>query len=120
VTTKATKQTDGPADEGKGETPDFERTMRELEETVRRLEAGDLPLEDSLAAFEKGIALVRTLHARLDAVQSKIEELTQQSDGSVSRTPFAAGSKRSPAAGDAEHSAADKRGNGDKDDEVLD
>lgn len=70
------------------ETPDFERTMAELEETVRRLEAGDLPLEDSLAAFEKGIALVRALHTRLDAVQTRIDELTQGPDGAAT-TPFA-------------------------------
>jgi exodeoxyribonuclease VII small subunit len=57
--------------------PDFERTLAELEETVRRLEAGDLPLEESLGAFEKGVALVRTLHSRLDAVQMRIDELTQ-------------------------------------------
>ena len=84
--------------------PDFERTMSELEETVRRLEAGDLPLEKSLESFEKGIALVRTLHARLDAVQSRIDELTQGADGASVMAPFA-GAKRS---------------SGDKDDEVID
>lgn len=68
--------------------PDFERTMAELEETVRRLEAGDLPLEDSLAAFEKGIALVRALHTRLDAVQTRIDELTQGADGTAVATPL--------------------------------
>jgi len=73
----------------KHDAPDFERTMAELEETVRRLEAGDLPLEDSLAAFEKGIALVRALHARLDSVQMRIDELTQAPDGSASLTPLA-------------------------------
>lgn len=67
---------------------DFEKAMSELEETVRRLEAGDLALEDSLAAFEKGIALVRSLHARLDAVQMRIEELTQ-AGGEPSLVPVA-------------------------------
>ena len=65
--------------------PDFERTLAELEETVRRLEAGDLPLEESLGAFEKGVALVRTLHSRLDAVQMRIDELTQ-SPGAAGRS----------------------------------
>jgi exodeoxyribonuclease VII small subunit len=68
---------------------DFEEAMAELEETVRRLEAGDLALEDSLASFEKGIALVRALHARLDAVQMRIEELTQGSGGEPSLAPLA-------------------------------
>jgi exodeoxyribonuclease VII small subunit len=74
------------------ETPDFERAMSELEETVRRLEAGDLPLEESLSAFEKGVALVRTLHARLDSVQMRIEELTKGPDGAPSLVPLAAAS----------------------------
>lgn len=65
----------------KTDAPDFERTLAELEETVRRLEAGDLPLEDSLGAFEKGVALVRTLHSRLDAVQMRIDELIQSPGG---------------------------------------
>jgi exodeoxyribonuclease VII small subunit len=73
--------------------PDFERTLAELEETVRRLEAGDLPLEDSLGAFEKGVALVRALHSRLDAVQMRIDELTQPpgATGGAALTPLDAG-----------------------------
>jgi exodeoxyribonuclease VII small subunit len=83
---------------GKSKTPaapDFERTLAELEDTVRRLEAGDLPLEDSLGAFEKGVALVRSLHARLDAVQMRIDELTQPPGAAAAAgaalTPFDAG-----------------------------
>jgi exodeoxyribonuclease VII small subunit len=75
--------------------PDFERTLAELEDTVRRLEAGDLPLEDSLSAFEKGVALVRALHSRLDAVQMRIDELTQPPGAAAAAgaalTPFDAG-----------------------------
>ncbi len=68
---------------------DFEKAMAELEETVRKLEAGDAPLDESLAAFEKGVALVRTLHSRLDAVQARIEELTGGRDGATLSRPFA-------------------------------
>lgn len=68
--------------------PDFEAAMAELDDVVRRLEAGDQPLEDSLAAFEKGVGLVRALHARLDAVQARIDELTQGADGSAVLTPI--------------------------------
>lgn len=73
------------------EAPDFERSLAELEEAVRGLEAGDLPLEQSLAAFEKGIALVRTLHARLDAVQMRIDELTQGPGGGATLASSALG-----------------------------
>jgi len=69
----------------KDEAPDFEATMARLEETVRRLETGDAPLEESLADFEKGVALVRTLHARLDSVQARIEELTRDGEGVAAR-----------------------------------
>jgi len=68
--------------------PKFEQAMEELEDVVRKLEAGDVPLEESLAAFEKGVALVRILHARLDAVQGKIEELTRGSGGEVTTKPL--------------------------------
>jgi exodeoxyribonuclease VII small subunit len=66
----------------------FEQALAQLEEIVRKLEAGDVPLEDSLAAFERGVGLVRVLHTRLDAVQEKIEELTRGANGEVATKPF--------------------------------
>jgi exodeoxyribonuclease VII small subunit len=66
----------------------FEEAMAQLEDVVRKLEAGDVPLEDSLAAFEKGVNLVRVLHARLDAVHEKIEELTRTEKGEPVVKPF--------------------------------
>ncbi|MFQ5353249.1 MAG: exodeoxyribonuclease VII small subunit, partial [Candidatus Binatia bacterium] len=59
-----------------------------LEGTVRKLEAGDIALEESLEAFEKGVKLVRALHRRLDAVQEKIEELSRDSAGELLTKPF--------------------------------
>jgi exodeoxyribonuclease VII small subunit len=70
-------------------TPDFEATMAELEDVVRLLEGGDQPLEDALAAFEKGIGLVKALHARLDSVQMRIDELAQGADGKDVLVPLA-------------------------------
>jgi exodeoxyribonuclease VII small subunit len=66
----------------------FEEAMTQLEEVVRKLETGDVPLEDSLAAFERGVKLVRILHARLDAVQEKIEELTRTEKGELAIKPL--------------------------------
>jgi exodeoxyribonuclease VII small subunit len=63
--------------------PKFEEGMAELEEMVRRLETGAVPLEESLATFEKGVGLVRLLQTKLDAVQEKIEELTRTSRGEI-------------------------------------
>lgn len=73
---------------GKTDPPDFEAAMAELDDVVRRLEAGDQPLEESLAAFEKGVGLVKALHARLDAVQARIDELTQGADGAAVLVPI--------------------------------
>lgn len=84
----------------KDDNPDFEVAMAGLEETVRRLETGDLPLEESLAAFEKGVALVRTLHGRLDAVQTRIDELTQGSGGEAVLKPLATAGARAASAAD--------------------
>ncbi len=44
---------------------DFEATLRELEELVQRMESGDLGLEESLAAFERGVKLTRQCQAAL-------------------------------------------------------
>jgi len=66
----------------------FEEAMTELEDVVERLEGGDIPLEASLAAFERGVALVRLLHARLDAVQARIEELTRNERGEIVTKPL--------------------------------
>lgn len=68
--------------------PKFEEALSELESVVRRLEEGAIPLEESLAAFERGVGLVRLLHARLDTVQSRIEELTRGERGDLSLEPL--------------------------------
>lgn len=68
----------------------FEEAMAELEEVVRKLEGGDVPLEESLTAFEKGVSLVRTLHTRLDNVQEKIEQLTAGARGQPLLEPLVA------------------------------
>ncbi|MFT4570270.1 MAG: exodeoxyribonuclease VII small subunit [Hyphomicrobiaceae bacterium] len=68
------------------EAPAFEDAMEELETVVHKLETGDVPLEESLAAFERGVSLVRGLHTRLDDVEKKIEELTRSEDGTAVAT----------------------------------
>lgn len=66
----------------------FEDTMRTLEDIVRRLERGDLPLEEALAAFEHGVALVRKLNERLTEIEGRIEMLSRSADGQLSLTPI--------------------------------
>lgn len=65
-------------------TPSFEQALADVENLARRLESGDLPLEDALAAFERGIGLVRTLSERLNEAEARIEVLTRNATGDLS------------------------------------
>ena len=58
--------------------PGFEQTLAELEALVARLESGELPLDQALAAFEQGVKLTRDCQAALQAAQQKVQVLTQQ------------------------------------------
>jgi exodeoxyribonuclease VII small subunit len=57
---------------------DFETAMRDLEELVERLERGDLPLEESLAAFERGVMLTRACQTALKDAEQKVEILLKK------------------------------------------
>jgi exodeoxyribonuclease VII small subunit len=57
---------------------DFEAAMRDLESIVERLEQGDLPLEESLAAFERGVILTRTCQTALKEAEQKVEILLKK------------------------------------------
>ena len=60
------------------ETPDFERALSELEGLVERLERGDLPLEEALKTFERGVELTRHCQTSLKAAQQKVEILLKR------------------------------------------
>ena len=68
---------------------EFEQAMAELEALVAKLERGDLPLEESLAAFERGVALTRTCQTALAAAEQKVEMLSRTGDGDSEAVPFA-------------------------------
>ena len=72
-----------------GDDRPFEEALAELETLVRRLEQGELPLEESLAAFERGMALVKQLGTRLDDVTRRVEVLLRAADGSLATRPLA-------------------------------
>ncbi|QDK32416.1 MULTISPECIES: exodeoxyribonuclease VII small subunit [Sphingomonadaceae] len=67
----------------------FEDALRDLEGIVRRLESGDVPLEDSITLYEKGEKLRQHCQKRLDAAQARIERIVAGPDGAVAGTqPF--------------------------------
>jgi exodeoxyribonuclease VII small subunit len=70
-------------------TMSFEDALRGLEDVVRRLESGDVPLDDSITLYERGEALRKHCQARLDAAQARIEKIVQGPDGQAAGTqPF--------------------------------
>jgi len=70
------------------EAPRFEEALAELEGLVQRLEKGELPLEESLAASERGVNLVRLLTQRLAEVEQRVEVLLKTEAGRLIRRPL--------------------------------
>ena len=66
----------------------FEEALEKLEEIVRRMEAGELTLEESLKAFEEGIKLSRLCAKKLDEAERRVDLLLRQGDELTTR-PFA-------------------------------
>jgi exodeoxyribonuclease VII small subunit len=65
----------------------FETCLDELERVVKELEGGDLPLERSLALFEKGMALSDTCRKQLEEAETRVETLIRK-EGKVQAEPF--------------------------------
>lgn len=61
----------------------FEEALARLEELVRSLEEGKLPLAESLTAFEEGVALLRRCTQELEEAEGKVEVLLQDENGNV-------------------------------------
>ena len=66
---------------------DFEKALAELETLDERLERGDVPLDEALRAFERGVALTRHCQACLQTAQQKVEILLKRS-GQPEVQPF--------------------------------
>ena len=72
---------------GKKDTFSFETSLKELEEIVNRMEQGDLSLEESLAAFEKGVNLTRQCQKALKDAEQKVSILVSNM-GKDEAVPF--------------------------------
>ena len=67
----------------------FEDALRALEDVVRKLESGEVPLDDSISLYERGEELRKHCQARLDAAQARIEKIVAGPDGKPAGTrPF--------------------------------
>ena len=66
----------------------FESALEDLEQVVEQLESGDLALEDSLAAFEKGVGLAKFCNQKLNDVEKKVELLIKDKEGKLQLKAF--------------------------------
>jgi exodeoxyribonuclease VII small subunit len=66
----------------------FEAALARLEDIVKELETGDLPLEQSLKLFEEGIKLSRLCNKRLEDAERRVEILLKNKNGTVTAQPF--------------------------------
>ena len=66
----------------------FEDAFQKLEAIVKKLEDGNLSLEESLKAFEEGVRLSRLCSKKLDEAEKKVEILLKGKDGTIKAFPF--------------------------------
>ena len=66
----------------------FETAMGRLEDIVKKMEDGDMPLEDSLKLFEEGDKLARICDQKLQSAEKRIEILLKNQDGKIAALPF--------------------------------
>ncbi|MDO4982846.1 MAG: exodeoxyribonuclease VII small subunit [Eubacteriales bacterium] len=66
----------------------FEQSMQRLEEIVRHLESGDMPLDDTLKLFEEGTGLIANCSKMLDEAEQKVVKLKKGTDGQPIELPF--------------------------------
>ncbi|WGL16114.1 exodeoxyribonuclease VII small subunit [Microbulbifer bruguierae] len=65
----------------------FESALEELEQLVERLESGDLPLDEALADFERGVKLTRECQQKLASAEQKVKVLMEE-NGKIQELPF--------------------------------
>jgi exodeoxyribonuclease VII small subunit len=66
----------------------FEQALKSLEEAVAQLEKGQMPLDESLDCFEAGVQSANLCRKKLQAVESRVETLMKNADGSFTTAAF--------------------------------
>lgn len=75
------------ADKASLDSMSFEKALAELEGIVEKLERGDVPLEQSIAIYERGALLKSHCETRLKSAELKVEQIVQGAGGKVSTEP---------------------------------
>lgn len=71
-----------------GKSKTFEENMQRLEQIVRAMERGDVPLEESLKLFQEGTALVESCGKLLDEAELQVKKISVAADGTPTEEPF--------------------------------
>src|ERR1700722_17959067 len=71
----------------------FEEELKDLETIVSQIDSGELTLDESIGAFERGVMLVKALNGKLDEVERKVEMLTRSAGGELRTAPFESSSE---------------------------
>ena len=66
----------------------FEQAFTQLEQVVQQLESEELPLEHSVALFERGMALAQFCEKKLDEAEQTVQQLVQVGNGGPTMIPF--------------------------------
>lgn len=85
-----------PSEPAATDLPSFEQALSELESLVERLERGDLPLEEALKTFERGVELTRHCQSALRVAQQKVDILLKRNGQPTAEAFIADDSAGSP------------------------
>ena len=66
----------------------FEKSIDELREIIEKLESGNIPLDDSLSLFEKGVKILNSANKKLSQMEKKVEILIESSNGKIKKEDF--------------------------------
>ena len=66
----------------------FEEALAKLEGEVKKLESGNMTLDESISAFEEAVKLVKLCNERLESAERRVRILTEMPDGLVTDLPF--------------------------------
>jgi exodeoxyribonuclease VII small subunit len=85
------KEQQAPVGSGAAAEPGFEAALQRLEEIIRRMEGGEMSLDEMVAAFEEGQRLIQFCTRKLNEVERRIELLVKGADGGIEAVPFTPG-----------------------------
>ncbi|MFQ5743123.1 MAG: exodeoxyribonuclease VII small subunit [Acidobacteriota bacterium] len=80
--------TKAPRADNKDNELSFDQALAQLEELAAKLEEGDVPLEDALQVYERAVGLFTLCRGRLDGMEQRIEQLSEDLDGTLRSEPM--------------------------------